>query len=108
MGFGIVEVLRIVASAIQGVGVALICWYSAEALAVLVTHHRATEEVRHDFARRLLVALEFFIAGELIRLTVAQDIQDLMLLGGIVIIRAVLGYTVHTEAATGKARKLPK
>lgn len=99
-----IEVIRWIGYAIQGIGIGLIAWFSIEAVAQLA-QRAPSETVRHAFARRILLALEFFIAAEMIHVTLASDPADLILLGGIVIIRAVLGYAVRNEATPDKARK---
>lgn len=55
------------------------------------------EEVRGAFAHRILLGLEFFLAGDIIRLLLDPTLDDLWRLGAIVLIRVVLGFAITRE-----------
>ncbi|PID33091.1 hypothetical protein CR969_02565 [Candidatus Saccharibacteria bacterium] len=60
--------------------------------------HSLFRYYRQSLARAILIGLEFLVAGDIIR-TVAGDITlyNIATLGGIVVIRIVLGITLEAE-----------
>ena len=53
---------------------------------------------RQDFARAMMLGLEFLIAGDIIRtVIVAHSVLDVLSLGLLVLIRTVLVFTIHLE-----------
>lgn len=65
--------------------------------------HNLYTEYRQSLARAILIGLEFLVAGDIIR-TVSGDltISGVATLGGIVLIRIVLGASLEAEIGTGK------
>lgn len=63
------------------------------------------EEIRTAFGHRLLLGLEFFVAGEIIRLLVDSSLEDLFRIGVLVFIRVLLGYFVTREIRLGPVEK---
>lgn len=55
------------------------------------------EEVRASFGHRLLLGLEFFIAGDIVRLLVDPSPSDLFRIGIVVVIRVVLSFVITRE-----------
>jgi len=53
--------------------------------------------VRMNFGYYLLIGLEFLIASDIIYTILDPDLQDLAVLGGIVVIRTVLTYFLNKE-----------
>lgn len=55
------------------------------------------EEIRQAFGHRILLGLEFFLAGDIIRLIVQPSMDDLIRIGTIVLIRVVLSVVITRE-----------
>jgi len=55
------------------------------------------EEVRHVFGHRILLGLEFFVAGEIIRLLVDPTMDDLLRIAVFVLARVVLAFFITRE-----------
>src|SRR5258706_12751072 len=53
--------------------------------------------VRHDFAYYILLGLEFLIAADIIQTILKPTSQELIELGGIVVIRILLSYFLNKE-----------
>lgn len=53
--------------------------------------------IRLDFARTIILGLEFFIASDVIETTITPDFQSLGILSALVIIRTVLNFSLHRE-----------
>lgn len=69
--------------------------FDAEFISRKRNSHRA---LRRNFTHHINFALEFFIAGDILRTVIAPDIQSIMKLGAIVAIRVVLGYVLSRES----------
>jgi uncharacterized membrane protein len=55
------------------------------------------ERIRCDIGFHLLLGLEFLIAADIIRTILSPTLQELAILGGIVVIRTVLSYFLGKE-----------
>ena len=53
--------------------------------------------IRLDFARTIILGLEFFIASDVIETTIAPDFESLGILCVLVVIRILLNYSLHKE-----------
>lgn len=60
---------------------------------------RQTERifVRHDLGEYILLGLEFMIAGDIIDTLLKPDIDGLIILGSIVVIRTIISYFLNKE-----------
>ena len=53
--------------------------------------------IRLDFAKTIILGLEFFIAGDVIETTITPDFQSLSILCVLIIIRIILNYSLHKD-----------
>jgi len=97
------EVMEIVGTAVDGVGVFIVAAGALVATARLLV--RRTQNIgnyyssyRQDIGRAILLGLEFLIAGDIIRtVVVAPTIQNVLVLGLIVLIRTFLSLSLQLE-----------
>jgi uncharacterized membrane protein len=54
-------------------------------------------DIRLDFTTKIVLALEFFIAADLIKSILQPTLNDVVVLAVIVAIRTVVGYSLNTE-----------
>ena len=54
-------------------------------------------DVRMDFTPKILIGLEFFIAGDLIKSIIEPNLNQVIVLAIIVAIRTVVGYSLGRE-----------
>jgi uncharacterized membrane protein len=54
-------------------------------------------DIRLTFARYLVFGLEFKLAGEILRTVVVRTVNEVILLGAIIFLRAILNLVVHWE-----------
>jgi len=54
-------------------------------------------DIRLDFTTKIVLALEFFIAADLIKSILQPTLSDVIVLAVIVAIRTVVGYSLNTE-----------
>ncbi len=90
LSIGIVAVITIIWGVIKG---------SVELVRVELSkpsirgeRHISFEQVRYDIGTHLLLGLEFLIAADIIRTIVRPSLEELAILGSIVVIRTVISY----------------
>jgi uncharacterized membrane protein len=54
-------------------------------------------DIRLDFTNKIVLALEFFIAADLIKSIMQPTLSDVIVLAVIVAIRTVVGYSLNSE-----------
>jgi len=64
------------------------------------------EDIRLSFARWLALALEFEVASDILRTTIAPTWNEIGQLAAIVVLRTVLNYFLQKEIERSDARKL--
>ncbi len=86
---------------VLGLAIALVT-YGVRALGEGAATDKSYERLRGNMARAILLGLEVLVAGDIVR-TVAVDptLESVGVLGGIVVIRTFLSFTLTVEA-TGR------
>lgn len=103
------EILFLVSSTIGVAGVAIIVWgvilitYRLLKLEIKrfkqISIYRERETLRHQLGSYLLLGLEFLIAADVIRTITHPTLNDMAVLGSIVLIRTVISYFLEREVA---------
>jgi uncharacterized membrane protein len=97
------QLMEIVGTAVDGVGVFIVAAGALVATARLLVRRRHNagnyySSYRQDIGRAILLGLEFLIAGDIIRtVVVAPTIQNVLVLGLIVLIRTFLSLSLQLE-----------
>lgn len=98
------EVISFAGYAIEAVGVLVILAGSAWSSIEFVGRYRQAPEgvaytqFRRALGRSIILGLEFLIAGDIIRTVVVADtLENVAILGLIILIRTFLGVTLHLE-----------
>jgi uncharacterized membrane protein len=97
------QLMEIIGTAVDGVGVFIVAAGALVATARLLVHRAHNtgnyySSYRQDIGRAILLGLEFLIAGDIIRtVVVAPTIQNVLVLGLIVLIRTVLSLSLQLE-----------
>ena len=105
------EVLYILAefaaSSLELVGILIIVIGSCRALvrliSCLVTKHPFHVVV--DLGKALSLALEFKMGAEIIKTVVIHNLEELAILGVVIVIRALLAFIIHWEIRTEEREK---
>ena len=63
-------------------------------------------DIRLDFTTKIVLALEFFIAADLIKSILQPTLNDVIVLAVIVAIRTVVGYSLNAELKELSTNKL--
>ncbi len=98
------EIISIAGSTIEAVGVLVVILGSCISSAVFVRTFRnlpegvAYKTYRRQLGRSIILGLEFLIAGDIIRtVVVSYSLQNVAILGLIILIRTFLSVTLHLE-----------
>src|ERR1051325_2076053 len=94
LSIGVLGVLVIV----FGVACGLLRFLRSEVLAARgVEVENERRQLRHVLGYYLLLGLEFLIAADIIDAIMKPSVQDLIVLGAIVLIRTVISYSLNAE-----------
>ena len=96
--------------------ISLILIYFIESIGILIIAYSAIKtflrycqlrfkepggELKLMLAHGMTLGLEFLLAGEILKTIVARDITELLAVGGLVIIRALITLLLHWELKNG-------
>ncbi len=84
---------------VEVIGVCILVYATVRALYELFRHKGA---VKLDLAEGIGLALEFKMVGELLRTVVVRDLEELLILGIVILLRAAIALLVHWEIANEK------
>lgn len=64
-------------------------------------------DVKAQLANGLALSLEFKMAAEILKTVLIRDFGELMVLGAVIILRALLSFLIHFEMKHGEEKKEP-
>ena len=98
------EIISVAGYAVEAVGVLVVVVGSCVASVAFIRTFRQLPEgsayatFRRQLGRSIILGLEFLIAGDIIRTVVVADtLENVAVLGLIILIRTFLGVTLHLE-----------
>lgn len=96
------EIIRLVAGFLALSGAAIVFFGGLAAIIrilekELLKHPFNYNDIRRSFTSKVLMGLEFFIAGDLIKTVLGPSADQIFILAAIVAIRAVIGYSLSKE-----------
>lgn len=59
--------------------------------------HPDNHDIKLSFARNLAFALEFKLAGEILRTVITKQLDEMYVLAAIIVLRALLTFVIHWE-----------
>jgi len=105
----LIDIISFFAIAIETIGIAIIVWGSGlVTFRVLATglkclrhkeHFDQWGAVRRAYGAYLMLGLQFLVAADILLTIVHPSLKEIGLLAAIVLIRAVIGYTIGREMA---------
>ncbi len=87
-------VINYIILVVELIGVCVLIWAIVRALVELIRHKGS---VKLDLAEGIGLALEFKMGGELLRTVVVRDLEELAILGAIILLRAAMTFLVQWE-----------
>ena len=67
----------------------------------LVTHHPSN--IKFDLANGLATSLEFKMAAEILKTVIVRSMSELLVLGAVILLRALLSLMIHFEMREGNS-----
>ncbi len=95
-------IIRLGCMLLEGIGIVLILYTAVRSLIGLI---RGRKAVSLQLARGIALALEFLLGGEVLHTIQAEDIQQLLAVGIIVVLRVALTVLIHWEIKIEKAEE---
>ena len=93
------NIAEVSALSLEFIGVAIIVVGSVKSLVQLISNlirHRSINIVI-ELGKTLALALEFKMGAEIIKTVIVHDLQELAVLGIVILIRALLAFLIHWE-----------
>ena len=81
-------------------GVLVIIYGAAQAIAQHAMNLLKKTKKEPDLRKSLALGLEFLMGAEIIRTIIVRTLTELAMLGGIIILRGLLGLIIHWEEKT--------
>ncbi len=93
------KVLPSIISIIELIGIFVVVWGSAIAFYHYVRNFFIPDEheVKLELAESLATGLEFKMAAEILKTVLIHDLQEIAILGAIIVLRALLSFMIHWE-----------
>ena len=81
------------------IGILIIIIGSVKAIALIFTKllHKQKANIVIDLGKSLALALEFKMGAEIINTVIVRDLSELLILGVVIAIRAILAVLIHWE-----------
>ena len=98
-------IINVFGLVIEYIGLAIVVISAIIALVHMVIKKYDIIKIRSEFAQNVMFGLEFIIAADILLVTIAHNNDEIIKLGGIVIIRILLGYTLRKEMIGAKKKR---
>ncbi len=108
---GIHIVLPYIISGLEIMGIFVVAWSAVHAFWEYIQNafFRKQLDLQHHLATGLATGLEFKVAAEILKTVLVQDLSELMVLGAVILLRAILSLLIHFEMKrpekTGKEKE---
>lgn len=96
---GIHTVLPYIISGLEIMGIFVVAWSAVHAFWEYIQNafFRKQLDLQHHLATGLATGLEFKVAAEILKTVLVQDLSELMVLGAVILLRAILSLLIHFE-----------
>lgn len=99
LGHIIETAIPIVNHILEGMGVLIIIIASAKAFFKYVKGKFSFEDhsIKIELAKALAFALEFKLGSEILKTVIIRDLDEMLIVGSIIALRAILAFVIHWE-----------
>ena len=96
-------VVPYVAHSLEIIGIFMIVVAAVKAVVVYIRTIRNPDKnsIKLNFAESVAMALEFKIASEILKTVIIRNINELFVLGAIILLRVILTFVLHWEIQSG-------
>ncbi len=86
-----------IAFILELLGIIIICYGVGVCTLNLIGHSPKGSAFSHELANYLTLSLDYMLGAEIIRTVVARTIEELTIVGTIIVLRGALGYIIRQE-----------
>ncbi|MBO5109960.1 MAG: DUF1622 domain-containing protein [Clostridia bacterium] len=92
-------VLPYIISILEIMGILVVAWSAIHAFWEYIQNSFMKKDInlQFHFARGLAAGLEFKMAAEILKTVIVQDMSELLILGAVILLRAILSLLIHFE-----------
>ena len=100
-------ILPYMISILEIIGILVVFWSGLHGLwqYFCITFLKKDFDLQTNLAKGLALGLEFKMAAEILRTVLVQSLQELCMLGAVILIRALLSLLIHYEIKLTKKKK---
>ncbi len=97
-------ILPYIISILEIIGIMVVCWTAGKAFWEYIqnTFLHKHYALQSHFATGLATALEFKMAAELLKTLLVKELSELLVLGAVILLRALLSFLIHFEMKHAK------
>ncbi|MBP3706980.1 MAG: DUF1622 domain-containing protein [Clostridia bacterium] len=103
-------VLPYIISSLELMGIFIVTWSGAKAFwrYIAQSFFKKTYDLQYSFAKGLSTALEFKMAAEILKTVLVREMSELLILGAIIVLRALVTILLKFEIRSGKKEAMLK
>lgn len=104
---GIETVLPYIISALEIMGILVVTWSAIHAFWEYIQNAfmKKNLDLQHHLATGLATGLEFKMAAEILKTVLVRDESELLILGAVILLRALLSLLIHFEMRKPELKK---
>ena len=104
---GVHLILPYIISALEIMGILVVAWSAVHAFWEYLQNafFKKQLDLQHHLATGLATGLEFKMAAEILKTVRVHDMSELMVLGAVILLRAVLSLLIHFEMKKPEEKK---
>lgn len=97
-------VLPYIISALEIMGIFVVAWTALKAFWQYLQNAfmKKEHDLQHNLASGLATALEFKMAAEILKTVLVRELSELLILGAVILLRALLSLLIHFEIKISK------
>ncbi|MBE6656812.1 MAG: DUF1622 domain-containing protein [Ruminococcaceae bacterium] len=95
----IASVLPVMIAILEIIGIFTVFWSGIHGFwkYFQITFMKKTFDLQSNLARGLALGLEFKLASEILRTVLVQSLEELYMLGAVILLRALMSFLIHYE-----------
>ncbi len=100
-------VLPYIISILEIMGITVVCWSGVSAFWKYLKDVFLRQKTNYmlDFSQGLAAGLEFKMAAEILKTVLIREMSELLVLGAVILLRAILSVLIHFEISSNKKDK---
>ena len=104
------QALPYIISILELMGIFIVTWSGVKAFWRYIrnTFFKKHHDLQYSFAKGLSTALEFKMAAEILKTVLVREMSELVILGAIIVLRALVTILLKFEIRSGKKEMLPE